>query len=97
MIGRGYACMDGRSRVRVEYRRPQVVFGVQSVNLGQLDLGTVRGAVGAGSNPPLGSWKACGRVRPRPRILLLVGGPWLGDNLPVRWLPQPDRTVVSWR
>jgi hypothetical protein len=45
-------------------------------------------------DPPLGSRKTRRRVRPRTRILLFVRRSCLGDDLPVRRLPQPNRTVV---
>src|SRR5215469_15898365 len=54
----------------------------------------MRGAAGAAGHPPPGSRKASRRIRPRPRILLLVRRPCLGDDLPMRRLPQPHRTVV---
>jgi hypothetical protein len=81
------------SRFRIEYRRAKVILDVEGVNVVQFDVGTLRGAAGTVSNPPLGSRMAGRGVRSRPRILFLVRRPCLGDDLPRAPAPtaEPNR------
>jgi hypothetical protein len=82
---------DGNNRQGVHTRDRPEVRGRQS---GFRYGGPVRGAAGTVGDPPLGSRKAGRRICSRPRVLLVVPRPRSGDDLAVRRLPQPNRTVV---
>src|SRR5215472_2616665 len=83
-----------RSLSHIEHRWPEVVLGVQGLHVVQFDMRTMRMAAGTVGDPPLGSRKAGRGVGARPGILHLVRRPWLGGDLAMRWLPQPNQTVV---
>ena len=67
-----------------------VAFGVETLDLAELDVGVLGPGDGGASHPPVGAGQPGGQVRTGPWSRLLRTAR-LGNDLAVGGLPQPDQ------